>query len=346
MPIDDRHFDRGRSSRGFTLVELLVVIAVIGILVALLLPAVQAAREAARRNSCANNLKQLALALHNFESQRGQLPPGSEAKPYAADPAHAHTFYRWSTLAHLTPYLEQSNVHDTLELSLPLYDVSLQVSPANRYGVALVVPLFLCPSDTSEVVTAGFGPVNYAACSGSGMGGGTPFETDGLFYVNSATTMAKITDGASQTIALSESVIGTGAPNTINRAEADPQTAYAFQYAAPLSKALCDAATRWNVTDRRGFSWANGEYRCTLYNHQATPNSPQIDCLGAPIFGPPETKFAPYGWRAARSWHPGGVNTASADGSVRFFASSIERAVWTALSTRATGDQVGDALGQ
>src|SRR6187455_2369779 len=108
-------FLRGRNSRcsnstaGFTLVELLVVIAIIGVLVALLLPAVQMARESARRSQCLNNLRQLGLAVHNFESSHKLLPVGSESKPVPNAPTFPHNFYRWSVLAHLTPYLEQSN---------------------------------------------------------------------------------------------------------------------------------------------------------------------------------------------------------------------------------------------
>ena len=108
-------------SAGFTIVELLVVIAIIGVLIALLLPAVQSAREAARRTQCLNNLKQLGVALHNYVSAEKHFPPGSVAKAYPAQPTHPETFYRWSSLAHLLPYMENQSVRDLLDLSLPLY---------------------------------------------------------------------------------------------------------------------------------------------------------------------------------------------------------------------------------
>lgn len=113
---------RPRAPRNaFTLVELLVVIAIMGILVALLLPAVQAAREAARRMSCSNNLKQIGLALHHFHDSRREFPAGSPSKTcqgYEGIPARQ---YRWGPLAMLTPYLEQCNVYNPLNLAVPLY---------------------------------------------------------------------------------------------------------------------------------------------------------------------------------------------------------------------------------
>src|SRR5262245_3146472 len=100
------------TRRAFTLVELLVVIAIIGILIALLLPAIQAAREAARRTQCLNNQKQIGLALNNYHSARKHLPPAADSKEYPANPILPYTFYRWSALAHLLPYMENQTVHD------------------------------------------------------------------------------------------------------------------------------------------------------------------------------------------------------------------------------------------
>jgi len=102
----------------------------------------------------------------------------------------------------------------------------------------------------------------------------------------------------------------------------------------PLSEVRCQRATSWNFTDLRGFSWANGEYRTTAYNHYRTPNSEVIDCMGAQMTGETTTLYAGYGWRAARSRHPGGVNVAMADGAVRFVQDGVEPAVWKGASTR------------
>jgi prepilin-type N-terminal cleavage/methylation domain-containing protein len=322
----------------FTLVELLVVIAIVGGLIALLLPAVQAARESARRMQCANNVRQLGLATFNFESVRKRLPEGSTSRPNPASAVTPHSFFRWSALAHLTPFLEQSNVYNTLDLTLPLYDANLQVTPRNSPGVALVVPLFLCPSDQRARVATGFGPTNYAACTGSGLDGGEPFNTDGAFFVNSQTRLADFSDGTSNTALFSESVLGDGPENLADPALADPRTMYAFVFAAPLTDAACNAAVQWNVTQRRGFSWANGEYRCSLYNHYLPPNAPRFDCVSARLTGDLSVRYAPYGWRAARSNHPGGVQVLLGDGSCRWIADGIAPQVWSALATK-SGDE-------
>lgn len=320
--------------RAFTLVELLVVIAIIGILVALTIPAVQAAREASRRMGCANNLKQLGLALHTYESRNRQFAVGADAKPYDAVPMHPYTFYRWSTFAHLAPHFEQGTTLALLNLSLPLYGPDLKVTAENRTGVATVIPLLLCPSDRGEPVADGFGPTNYAMCTGSGMGGGTPAQTDGMFYVNSRTRVADVKDGLSNTIAASESILGVELNSSAESPYVDPQTVYRFVFASPLTQARCDAATTWNVSDRRGFAWANGEYRCGLYNHQYPPNHPVPDCLGVRVSGTLDMRYTPFGWRAARSRHPGGVNALFADGSVRFVRDQVDLVAWKALSTR------------
>lgn len=316
-----------------TLVELLVVIAIIGLLVALLLPAIQAARESARRASCISNLRQLGIAAQNFHSAQESFPVGSEAKPWpGAPPSFKWTFYRWSSLAHLTPYLEESTIHDALNLSVPLYDsATLSVTPENAAAVKLRVPLFLCPSDHGQSIAQQFAPTNYAACTGTGLGGGTPQNTDGVFYVNSHTKIAHILDGTSHTALFSESRLGNPDGTPLAR---DAQLDYKFVLASPLTTPSCETSGQWNVSNGRGFSWVNGEYRCALYNHYYLPNQPTPDCVGVSFLGGAQTAYTPFGWRAARSTHSGGVNVLLADGAVRFVNDEISLPVWQALATR------------
>ena len=340
---------------GFTLVELLVVIAIIGVLVALLLPAVQNAREAARRAQCLNNLKQLGIAMHNYESAEKHLPAGLVSKTYPGQPNHPQTFYRWSSLAPLLPYMENQNVRDLLDTSLPLYmpGAGYPVDARNKTGVAQMLTEFLCPSDLRLAVKSDWGPTNYVACAGSGIGGGTPFDTDGVFYVNSATRFAKLPDGSSHTAEMSESLLGEDNSPTGAFAGARPERHYKFVLgfsATPdLTDAKCNSAAMYNSTlgngnDPRGCAWCSGEYRCALYNHYYTPNATNFDCVTSVTVDPtmpPKTLYSAYGWRAARSSHPGGVNVLFADGSIRFVTDSIDPVIWKAASTRAGSDDAG-----
>ncbi|MEX0939466.1 MAG: DUF1559 domain-containing protein [Pirellulales bacterium] len=320
---------RLRVRGGLTLVELLVVIAIIGMLLGLLLPAVQSARESARRASCGSNMRQLGQAATAHHTAKGRFPSGSVAKELPGSPGTPWNFYRWSALAMLSPYLENKQAYRALDLSVPLYNASLVVSPENRDGAAVFVSIFLCPSDLEQRVHPDFGPTNYAACAGTGIDGGSPFDTDGIFYVNSRTTIIDLAAGTSNTALMSESVLGVG-----GSAHRDPQTAYRFHLLTPLTEAACEGAILWNYRDPRGFAWVNGEYRCALYNHYLSPNSPTPDCISSATGGPIETRYAAYGWRGARSWHKAGVNVVFADGSVRFINDDVEMPVWQKMATR------------
>ena len=330
-----------RPRRGVTLVELLVVIAIVAALVAVLLPGVQAAREAARRSHCTNNRRQLALAARNHESARGRYPIGAESRQWSERPDFPHQFFRWSLLAHLAPFYEEERLLRGLDLTVPLY-VGLApdaIAPQNKPIVGVKVPLFLCPSDRMAAVSALFGPTNYGGCAGSGAGGGTPFDADGLFFINSRARTQDVTDGLSKTVAFSESVLGEGPIAGRTAAGITAATGYGFVFTTPLSAAACGRPFYYNFTDLRGFSWANGEYRTTLYNHARRPNDPALDCLAAQMNSAELSRmYAGYGWRAARSRHPGGVNVALADGGVRFVEDDVDAAVWKAAGTRAGGE--------
>jgi prepilin-type processing-associated H-X9-DG protein len=330
-----------------------VVISIIGVLVSLLLPAVQAAREVARRMQCQNNLKQLGIALHNFEGSHRKFPVGSESKQFPASPEHPHNFFRWSVLAHLTPFVEQSSAYNTLNLDVPLFaPPTFGIVPENQLAAGLVVPLFLCPSDQGRPISEGYGigplgPTNSAGCTGTGVAGGLPFRDDGVngtFFVNSDTRFRDFLDGTSNTIVMSESTLGDGDESTTDPrfVQNRPGTVYRFVQRAPLTDGACAGATRWNVSNRRGFMWVNGEYRCTMYNHYYPPNSEIPDCLGVSLESNPARRFTGFGWRAARSRHPGGVNALLGDGSVRFVGDTIELDIWRALSTLRGGEVIRD----
>jgi hypothetical protein len=294
-----------------------------------LIPAIHASRAAAARNSCANNLRQIGIAAHHHESALGYFPNGSVAREFPANPLAEWSLFRWSALASLTPYLEGTAAYNALDLNVPLYNrTTYKVRAENVEAVRIAVAEFLCPSDVGMPVSENFAPTNYAVCAGSGIGGGTPRDTDGVFFVNSQTTPSKISDGLSRTALVSESLLGqpqTGAH--------DAQTEYKFVLSAPLSETACRSSTIWNYTDARGFAWVNGEFRCALYNHARTPNSSTPDCMGVQIIGTVQTRLAPFGWRTARSNHPGGVNLLTADASLQFIADEIDAEVWRAMST-------------
>jgi prepilin-type processing-associated H-X9-DG protein len=252
--------------------------------------------------------------------------------------------------------MENQSIRDALDLSLPLYmpGAGYPIADRNKIGVAQVLPEFLCASDRGQPVKTEWGPTNYVACAGSGAGGGTPFETDGVFYVNSATTFAKVSDGSSHTAAMSESLLGedTQLDSASGFGAVSPERAYkftlGFSAVADLTDARCDGTKNYNSTlgngnDPRGFAWCSGEYRCALYNHYYPPNAVNFDCITSVTVDPtlpPQKLYSAYGWRTARSMHPGGVNLLYADGSARFIDSGVSLAVWKAMSTR-SGDDDG-----
>ena len=328
--------------RGFTLIELLVVIAIIAILIGLLLPAVQKVREAAARMSCSNNLHQLGLALHNYEGGNGKWPP---LYPGTAPGSTAFDYkYTWSVLAQLNPYLEQTNIYNTMDLTQPMYDAANLITTQNRFAVVQKVSLFLCPADRGVPVSSAYGvtdmgPTNYVACHGSGVSGGgygSPIAADGVFPAVNGVKITEITDGTSNTAAMSESILGDGAEISPTQ-PGDEKVAYkylGYTGTLPSDTNCAGSPSSWNGYNRRGFMWASGEARCVSYNHYYTPNSKNFDCVA----NDPTKTYISVGYRAARSRHTGGVNVLLADGSVRFVQDSISLETWRSLSTRAGGE--------
>jgi prepilin-type N-terminal cleavage/methylation domain-containing protein/prepilin-type processing-associated H-X9-DG protein len=328
----------GRSA--FTLVELLVVIAIIGILVALLLPAVQAARESARRANCTSNLKQLGLALQQYHDTMQHFPGVRDTYPMA-----------FSAHSRLLPYVEQQPLFQQIDFT-GVFGATTTYKGYNARAAQVAVPVFNCPSDRGAVLggngaTAGvtFGGTNYVTCTGtgkssSGIINGDYLSADGVFVLASATglrpiRMADIRDGLTSTAAFSESTYGNGQAGLSPPPSPLPQNA-AMTLAIDINGSAMDPGTcaaTTTYTGQRGDRWINGGYLSTAYNHYLTPNSQVFDCLDS---------ANNYGLKGARSWHPAGVNMVLCDGSVRFVSETIDQITWLYLATRAGGDVVGN----
>lgn len=332
-----------RASAAFTLVELLVVIAIIGVLVALLLPAIQAAREAARRTACTNHLRQLGVALLGYSDARGCLP-GLGATPQTSFSVHSH----------ILPYLEQEAVHRSIAFDQPLMlggTGSVCVNSAQVAPTQAVIEPFLCPSDDMSPQFADYlyfpsgqgrsAGTNYMVCGGSGTGVNYDLRwpSDGLFWSHSDVQSRDLGDGASHTMMISESLLGLDS-DTAGPLPVDPRHQMAdmcnkFSLNAdgpglsgvenPDLAALVAGATYWRGI--RGAAWIWGREPITTFSAYMPPNTSVPDMVAKGT-----------GFFAARSNHPGGVNTLLADGSVHFVEESIELSVWRALSTRDGGE--------
>ncbi len=329
-------------ARGFTLVELLVVIAIIGILIALLLPAVQAAREAARRTQCANHLKQIGLAMHNYAAQLNQLPIGYVG--CGANRTDAHEWLGHTAWVQILPFLELGNLQRE-------YDFDLRnVDAVNQPVISATIPVYLCPTDSARGRTAfnsnpaslapyRFSRSNYGLAMGNHtmlnengpchlvrcrQSGCVPYPTpenlanNGAFRIGVGLQLAHFRDGTSNTALASELIAGT----------AD----------------LKASGQSWDI---RGL-WAHPVMGASSYTHRITPNGAMGDlllagsanCADQPQQGLPCQDASPewdQTYASARSRHPGGVQVLFADGHLSFVSESIDAKSWAAMGTVAGG---------
>ena len=329
-------------NRGFTLIELLVVIAIIGVLIALLLPAVQAAREAARRIQCTNNLKQLGLGIHNYESTNGALPP-----PFVLTGSGSTIRWSngWSVHGRILPYLEQNSIYNAMNFTLRYS------TPDNATICAVSINGFLCPSETQQkprvTATGQFGVNSYGWNRGDWYvwGGFAGASNRSPFDVNASRRFADIPDGLSNTMLAAE--VKTYQPNLGNCGTGLAQI-NAMNNIPPTTADPYSVAPEYNSGCTLGLTghteWVDGAVHETGFTTAWTPNKKITRTGGNPsqdlnLISIRENRGGPtFAAVNSRSYHPGGVNVLLADGSVRFIKNGVDGNAWRAMGTVGGGE--------
>jgi len=310
--------NRIRSRNAFTLVELLVVIAIIGILVALLLPAIQAAREAARRTQCSNNLKQIGLALQNYHDTHQKFPPANIVRNLTGTPLYGDG---WTWHARILPQLEQNTLYDQISHVMGTDSGTYTSTEQSLAGRDTVLTVFQCPTHPRGPISTGTGKFGYQISTYNGVCGTSTFNNDqldeatdlgyrgnGMFFMNSEVRMADVLDGTTTTFIVAEVQDdfrdGTTLPGSDRKycfakdSDNNPPTDITEYLVGMESNDPINANTR----DANGYT-NNGEY--------------------------------------AGSYHPGGAQFLLVDGSTRFVSDAINMATYQALATRDRGETVG-----
>jgi prepilin-type N-terminal cleavage/methylation domain-containing protein/prepilin-type processing-associated H-X9-DG protein len=343
----DKHFLR----QAFTLIELLVVIAIIGILIAMLLPAVQQVREAARRVSCLNNMRQLALANHNFESAYQHLPPSMVAPVQGAFPTSNGS---WGILGRIMPFIEQENASRLVNL-----EVGYDQPPNSTSGIPqMKIGTFICPSEINDMPrlksdgSVHSYPLNYVFNFGTwfvwnpntGEGG------DGAYHPNSKHRLSTFYDGTSSTLMVSEARVFTPYSRNLTGASMTPPTTPeevgAYVLAAPDKKMSVDTNGNTGHTE-----WPDGAIHHAGFTTAMAPNTNVRVTYNDVLYQHCDFNSQAEGRSAtnptvaaitARSYHSGGmINVGFVDGSVRGISQTIDLSLWRALGTRAGGEVIG-----
>jgi prepilin-type N-terminal cleavage/methylation domain-containing protein/prepilin-type processing-associated H-X9-DG protein len=328
-----RSKSRASERRGFTLIELLVVIAIIGVLVSLLLPAVQSAREAARRTQCRNNLKQIGLALHNYLDANRVFPPSICLNGIATTTGGV-----FSVLVRLLPFLEQNNAYQSANVGANTYN-STNTVPNDRMAA------YICPDEINDKPHGTTFPTDYAFNAGTWQYYDPVTKTggDGAFFPNSRATPAWFTDGMSETLAFAEVKAFMSYVRSGNDGPVNPPTSLATLTAGQFKNAA-------NHTE-----WVDGLVYQTGFTSTFTPNSvtPIAGATGdAPLSAPTGdycscredqavTCTSPIRYAVtSRSYHYNSVNVLFMDGSGHTIGDSIDLTIWRSLSARADGQHV------
>lgn len=304
-------------SRAFTLIEILVVIAVIGILAALLLPAMQSVLDSARRAQCMSNMRQIGIALRVYHDAFGSFPPGRLTYPMVYSPQ-----------ARVLSYIEQDGIRDLINYDVSFANADLPTW-ANATAAQMTISLYVCPADSGTVPNSGFGATSYVGNVGTGLvdnGNLNAGPIDGIFFQGSKVSTRDITDGLSKTVLFSETVLGNNVPSVTGLPARDRRRELLLlPNTTPTTLQNCSNVSAGTWWAQRGIRWMQGSYGYALYNHYFPPNADAMDC---------NTASRAYGLTAARSAHRGGVNVLMCDGAVHFIDNGISIAIWRSLSTR------------